>query len=181
MLFETMGNGVLKGALDATRDEVLNRWAADPAFALSFSAAIAQAPFEGLYFETPPLTVESLALPFECVLVDGPELAGLRADPSPFGDALRSPAAIVAFENLRRDAILVSPTPADGVDCAHLAAFLRSARDSQKVELWRAVSAAMLSVVGVKPRWLSTAGLGVSWLHVRIDSAPKYYRHRPYR
>ncbi|MGI9175867.1 MAG: DUF6940 family protein [Rhodothermales bacterium] len=23
--------------------------------------------------------------------------------------------------------------------------------------------------------WLSTAGGGVSWLHVRLDSRPKYY------
>ncbi len=29
--------------------------------------------------------------------------------------------------------------------------------------------------------WLSTAGLGVDWLHVRIDSRPKYYRHGPYK
>jgi len=30
------------------------------------------------------------------------------------------------------------------------------------------------------PLWLSTAGLGVSWLHVRLDTRPKYYRHRVY-
>ena len=32
-----------------------------------------------------------------------------------------------------------------------------------------------------KPLWLSTAGGGVAWLHLRIDSRPKYYSHRPYR
>ena len=30
------------------------------------------------------------------------------------------------------------------------------------------------------PTWVSTAGGGVAWLHVRLDSAPKYYTHRPY-
>jgi len=181
MLLEIVEKGIVKGTLDATRDQVLTWWAADPEFALSFSQAIADARFEGLYFETPPLTTETISLPFECVLLDGAELAGLRADPAPFGDTLRSPAATVTFENLRRDAILVAPTPVDGVDCAHLAAFLRTADDYQKVELWSAVAAAVRSVVGVRPRWLSTAGLGVSWLHVRIDSTPKYYRHRSYR
>lgn len=31
------------------------------------------------------------------------------------------------------------------------------------------------------PRWLSTSGLGVSYLHVRIDSRPKYYSFDEYR
>ena len=29
--------------------------------------------------------------------------------------------------------------------------------------------------------WLSTSGLGVYWLHVRLDSYPKYYTYRPYK
>jgi hypothetical protein len=29
--------------------------------------------------------------------------------------------------------------------------------------------------------WLSTAGMGVPWLHVRLDDRPKDYGHRPYR
>jgi len=28
---------------------------------------------------------------------------------------------------------------------------------------------------------LSTAGMGVYWLHVRLDTRPKYYQHTPYR
>jgi hypothetical protein len=31
------------------------------------------------------------------------------------------------------------------------------------------------------PLWLSTSGLGVAWLHVRLDERPKYYTHAPYR
>jgi len=31
------------------------------------------------------------------------------------------------------------------------------------------------------PRWLSTSGLGVSYLHVRIDKRPKYYSFDEYR
>jgi hypothetical protein len=30
-------------------------------------------------------------------------------------------------------------------------------------------------------RWLSTSGLGVSWLHMRLDSTPKYYNWQPYK
>ena len=38
----------------------------------------------------------------------------------------------------------------------------------------------MLPKRGDAPTWVSTAGGGVAWLHVRLDSAPKYYTHRPY-
>lgn len=29
--------------------------------------------------------------------------------------------------------------------------------------------------------WLSTAGISTAWLHVRLDSAPKYYQYAPFR
>jgi hypothetical protein len=32
-----------------------------------------------------------------------------------------------------------------------------------------------------RPLWVSTSGLGVSWLHLRFDRRPKYYTHAPYR
>lgn len=31
------------------------------------------------------------------------------------------------------------------------------------------------------PIWLSTSGLGVYWLHVRLDTRPKYYNHDEYK
>ncbi len=181
MHVDDIGSGLLSGTLPLTRGEVLDRWAVDPAFACSFSGAIAAASFAALYFETPSLTTDTLGLPFECVLIDGAPLAAARADPAPFRAQLKSPDAVVTFENLGGDALLVAPTSAEGVDCAHLAAFLRTAGDDQVAALWRAVALAVRSVVGSAPRWVSTAGLGVSWLHVRIDTTPKYYRHRPYR
>jgi hypothetical protein len=38
----------------------------------------------------------------------------------------------------------------------------------------------MAARVSTTPVWLSTAGAGVAWLHVRLDDRPKYYSHRPY-
>jgi hypothetical protein len=35
--------------------------------------------------------------------------------------------------------------------------------------------------LGEQPLWLSTAGTGIFWLHVRLDSRPKYYTYQPYR
>jgi hypothetical protein len=78
------------------------------------------------------------------------------------------------------------PAPAGDNRCfAHLAAFLRGTTEPRRQALWRTVADALRGRVGARapdtPVWLSTAGLGVSWLHLRLDSRPKYYRHAPYR
>ncbi len=63
----------------------------------------------------------------------------------------------------------------------HLAAFIRNAPDSQKDALWRVIGATMQQHVSDYPLWLNTAGGGIAWLHVRLDSRPKYYGFRPYK
>jgi len=63
----------------------------------------------------------------------------------------------------------------------HIASFVREAPEAQKHLLWRLVGSLMEHQLGRDPVWLSTAGAGVSWLHVRMDQRPKYYGHAPYR
>ena len=63
----------------------------------------------------------------------------------------------------------------------HLASFLREAPPAQVCALWEQVGRAVRESIGSEPCWVSTAGMGVAWLHVRIDSWPKYYRHDPYK
>jgi hypothetical protein len=55
------------------------------------------------------------------------------------------------------------------------------APEPQKHALWMLVGVAMQRRLNNRPVWLSTAGAGVSWLHVRLDDRPKYYGYRPYR
>ena len=94
----------------------------------------------------------------------------------------RGKAEVVTFANLGRDAILVVPCPvAEFSAYGHLAAFVRFAPEQQRHALWKSVGAAMAGRVGAKPVWLSTAGAGVSWLHVRLDDRPKYYGFGSYR
>ncbi|HEY6725417.1 MAG TPA: hypothetical protein VI197_15385, partial [Polyangiaceae bacterium] len=64
---------------------------------------------------------------------------------------------------------------------AHLAAFLRGAPPDQREALLREVGLRTRQLIGAAPLWLSTSGLGVAWVHVRIDSRPKYYQYTPYR
>lgn len=121
--------------------------------------------------------------PLEFVLLDAPGLAR-EPEPEAFADQFgrATPGATVAtFANLGKDAVLVVPLPAGEPGAyVHLASFVRGAPEAQKHELWRAVGAAMRARVGAEPVWLSTAGAGVAWLHVRLGDRPKYYGHRAY-
>ncbi|MEJ2538585.1 MAG: hypothetical protein P8188_01160 [Gemmatimonadota bacterium] len=140
--------------------------------------------WDGFFWEHPPVTEDRMARDAESVVIPSGRLTGRVADPtafSPHFDA-NPDADVLTFPNLRGDAMLVVPRPAGPRDAyGHLAQFVRHAPASQIRSLWRAVARTVNDVLGDAPRWLSTAGGGVAWLHVRFDSTPKYDRHRPYR
>ncbi|HLR31307.1 MAG TPA: hypothetical protein VK074_02380, partial [Fodinibius sp.] len=50
----------------------------------------------------------------------------------------------------------------------------------QRDALWRITAEETLDAIGEEPRWLSTNGMGVFWLHMRIDRRPKYYQTEDY-
>ncbi len=163
--------------------EVIRQWRENDAFRTFWGVSLRRVPFDAYCFEAPPLTRDSLAKPFECVFVESPALSRTAPDPEPFSEHFRkNPACeVVVFENLGRDAILVAPCPRSDLNCyTHLAVFARSAPMAQSNELWRLLAETLENRPGDAPVWLSTAGLCVYWLHVRLDSRPKYYRHRPY-
>ena len=93
----------------------------------------------------------------------------------------------VAFANLGGDAILVVPRQLHSTtDYAHAASFALTATVDEQRGLWRKVGTAMLATLAADapsdaPRWLSTSGAGVSYLHVRLDTRPKYYQNSDYR
>ncbi|WP_435008967.1 DUF6940 family protein [Tundrisphaera lichenicola] len=164
--------------------EALDLWRDEADFRTFFLGLLAEAPFSAFRWETPPVSDVTAARPFEFVLIDEPGLAG-RSDPGAFADhfgATEPNREAIAFPNLGRDAILVVPRPiAPREAYGHLAAFVRKAPESQKHSLWALVGMAMIERLGKSPAWLSTAGAGVPWLHVRLDDRPKYYGFRPYR
>jgi len=45
----------------------------------------------------------------------------------------------------------------------------------------RSTARAITARLSDRPLWVSTSGLGVAWLHVRLDARPKYYQYTPYR
>ena len=172
------------GAAELTRAEVFRLWVDRPEFCHWFSDALLSCGFPAFFWETPPATTLTLHLPFECVVTAAPLLAGTRADPSAFANQIsKQPnGPVIAFDNLGGDARLVIPTPISGnTGFAHLAHFLSAATPELIHELWKLVGSSMQIRISDKPLWLSTAGMGVPWLHVRLDARPKYYRHVGYK
>lgn len=165
----------------ATFADVFRGWQNDGDFRSLFSSLLSDAPFTAFRWETPSVTTATMFKPFEFVLLDSPGLAR-RPDPEPFSEHFdQAEANIAVFPNVGGDAILIVPSPvAEPPVYGHLAAFVRLAPESQRHALWKAVGKAMALRVGFKPVWLNTAGAGVSWLHVRLDDRPKYYRFKPY-
>lgn len=169
-----------------TRAEVLALWKGDEAFRQAFSDCLARQPLDGFAWETPPWTKAGLRLPFECIVADSPALARERANVRHFAAELAEGpegADVAAFRNLGGDAELVVPRDlGEPGDYAHLASFLRSAPSAQVHEAWRLTAHTIEAwLERGQPFWVSTAGLGVAWVHIRIDSQPKYYRYAPYR
>ena len=152
-------------------------------FARWYTDTIAAAPFAAFFWENPPFDSTRFDESAEFVLIESVSLARLNANPGPFERQFSShPEPLVAtFENLGGDALLVVPRPiANHTAYAHLAAFVRHAPDHQVRALWQTAARTVRENLGSTPRWLSTAGLGVSWLHIRLDTRPKYYQHVPY-
>lgn len=171
----------LSDSVRMTFSQVISRWRSDETFVAEWVAQLAAIPLDAYCFETPPLTKALLNESFECVFVDSPALARLAADPRPFQEHFRKAGGSVAFPSLGKDALLVAPSPVSDSTCyTHLACFLRSAAEEEACQLWRKVAEGLDVRLGDAPLWLSTAGLGVSWLHIRLDTRPKYYRHRVY-
>ncbi len=174
---------LLHGSVAASYAQVVDAWRRDAEFCPWFNGVLAAAPFAAFRWETRPVSSATANDPFEFVLLDSPSLAR-EPDPEAFDEHFRAQPGpdVLAFPNLGGDAIMVVPRPVGPVSAyGHLAAFVRGAPETRRAALWRAVGDAMAGRLGQKVVWLSTAGAGVSWLHVRLDDRPKYYGHAPYR
>lgn len=167
----------------ASFEEVLLGWQGDEAFRERFNSWLAECPFPAFRWETPPTTASTLDRPFEFAVLDSIEMAR-HADPAAFAEHFECAGnlEVLTFPNLGGDAMMIVPCPrAEPPAYGHIATFSRIAPESQRHALWQAVGAAMAARVSDRPVWLSTAGAGVSWLHIRLDDQPKYYGFDQYK
>lgn len=157
----------------------------DSAFRSFLTGQMNQSPYSAFRWETRNINRATLSRDFEFVLLDNPAFAKRKTDTETYKTyfaATHDENGIVSFANLSGDATLIVPSPRTNEDVyGHFAAFLRMAPLSQIDALWQKVGEIVDAKVSDRSLWLSTAGGGVAWLHVRIDLAPKYYGYAPYR
>ena len=162
---------------------VINLWQHDESFRELFINILKDSPFAACFWETPPVTLSTIDREFECVLIDSPQLAGITEEPDAFASRFRDagPDPVTHFPNLGNDAVLVTPCPRnEQTDHSHLAAFTRSAPLPVQHHFWTAIGTVMKQQTRTRRIWLSTSGLGVHWLHARLDTKPKYYQYPAY-
>lgn len=165
--------------------DVIGRWRKDQTFRSFFNQVLAAAPFPAFRWETPCLTTNNQQRDFEFVLLNAERFAGRRTDTKTFKQKFSDDDVnfgVVNFSNISGDATMVVPSPRTEKDAyGHLAAFVREAPEQQVDALWRVVGDVVQMNLCDKPVWLNTAGGGVAWLHVRLDSRPKYYGYAPFK
>lgn len=163
-------------------EEVITSWQTNGGFRTFFNSLLSDSPFSAFRWETPPITRVTVSRAFEFVLLDSP---GLAREPDRKTFATQISAAerngVAVFENLGGDAVLVVPSPSKELAYDQIANFVRNSPADQMHSLWRNVGAAVERRLADQPLWLNTAGGGVAWLHVRLDSSPKYYGYLPFK
>ncbi|MEL7498310.1 MAG: hypothetical protein AAFN77_11925 [Planctomycetota bacterium] len=176
---------LMRDAMPLSFSDVLDLWQTDADFRNYYTNLLADSPFAAYRWETPALTAENASQPFQFVLLNAPGFSSRQTDPNTYDRYFTNDDTdygVVSFANLGRDATLVVPSPRTEMSAyGHLAAFIRHAPKKQVNAFWRIIGKTVRSVISQTPLWLSTAGGGVAWLHVRLDSRPKYYGYSPYK
>ena len=141
------------------------------------------AEFPGYFWECVPVSSNTINKPFEFALVNSGALNNIKQNYSSFQEHFRksSDNQVVSFQSFSGDTLIV-PVP-KGSDYKNINKFTENTQSEQWEALWQKVGEKMeenLINANGATRWLSTAGLNVYYLHVRIDKRPKYYNHQEY-
>lgn len=163
--------------------EALDLLVTDSGFVDFYLSIFRESEFKSYRWETPPVTKKSADRVFEFVILNSPSLFD-RPDKDSFKEYFdkESPEfGVVSFSNLCGDAILIVPSPLENdTNYSGMAEFLSQAPIAQQRSLCKVMASQVKMHLSDKPIWVSVAGGGVAWLHVRLDTYPKYYIYRPY-
>lgn len=161
---------------------VLLLWQTQPSFAQQFGEFLVSCS-SSFCFETVPFSSDTQDVPFEFVVIPSTKLNPMGERKHFLSYFKDSTTRTIAFSNVGKDATLVVPVPGletkkdDGY--AHLGAFLKKGSVEQIVDFWKCAAQTIQKVCqenGKKKVWVNTSGFGIPWLHLRIDSSPKYYQ-----
>jgi hypothetical protein len=175
---------LFRNGVAASFADVIAAWRHDAEFRDFFIRQLADMPFPAFFWEMQPIRRDTTGRFYEFVTIGSDALAHMPVDAEAFAEKFNDTRNSVAiFRNLGGDALLVAPRPvSETASYIHLAAFLRTAHETQQHQLFVSLARAIDEELGRSPAriWISTSGLGIGWLHIRLDSSPKYFQYRPY-
>lgn len=98
-------------------------------------------------------------------------------DSSVFNSYFTNDKLCITTLNLKKDALMVIPTINGGnTNYLNILSFIRTANYKQIDALLCELGIQVCKQIKInKPIYVSTHGLGVYWLHIRIENTPKYY------
>lgn len=163
--------------------EVFDLWQISEDFVLFYVEQMKQFNFKAIYWEHPAVTLDYLDMEYECIVLKSKTLEDKLIDEKAFENYIHTDELVTNFMNLGKNARLVVPTKqTDTPIYNHLCKFLNQGNEEQIIALFQSIGKCILEEVEQgKTIWLSTAGLGVIWLHVRMDTVPKYYKTKAFR
>jgi hypothetical protein len=148
------------------------------------------------FWECIPTSQKSINKKFEFVVTKSEALNNITQDSKPFAEHLAKLDAykdsFVSFPNKNKDAVLVIPASitrkwesggkTEMFDYKNISQFTKNAPLKQQSKFWQEVANRLSEKLeDGATHWLSTHGLGVPYLHVRIDNQPKYYSFEEYK
>ncbi|HMB62361.1 MAG TPA: toll/interleukin-1 receptor domain-containing protein [Eudoraea sp.] len=186
---ENNGNILLyklkKNSKILTYEQVLNLWIENDNFLYFYNNLFRKCGFYSYIWETPPVTKSSFSNDFQFAILNTPSPANIipdRVTYKKYFDSNNDKNGIVTFLNLGRDTLLIVPSPfRTEDDYSNLDRFYRYASRDQQKSIWKVTANEIKMRITDKPIWVSVAGGGISWLHIRLDPRPKYYRYTPFR
>jgi len=155
--------------------------------------------YPAFFFETKGVSQKTMSKQFEFVLVNSKDLHSFVQDHGNdfhvFAEYLQDKGSTdgawssVSFLNLDQTSTLIAPKAIQPLKDIYtdIGKFIRNAPEQEIICFWQLVlrefkkSVGRLEADGDKGSiWLSTSGMGVAWLHMRIDRRPKYYTFRAF-
>jgi hypothetical protein len=165
-----------------TVGEAVNLLCTSKEFRIFFIELLQSISHEAYFWEVRPISIDTNSQKFEFVIVNAPSLSKINADNAPFIKYFNQYTHVTSFFNLNKDAKLIVPIGIGNLNqYSHIANFVRYAPLEQVEIFWQKVGEEIHNSIERVEKWVSTSGLGVHWLHLRIDTKPKYYSYQPYK
>lgn len=130
------------------------------------------------FYETSPIT-KNMKEKYQGVFIKSDALDKMKEDYSSFSQNIKKSenSDVTSFYNLSKSAYLVIPIPRKSKQFTTLKDFMDNASERQQRNLWKEVAQSIIMMLKKYDKvWVSTHGLGVPYLHIRIDTNPKYYQ-----